>query len=331
VDLDMTETQTNPKNWASKISWQRVKSVAMKYGSYGTLALLILVGGLLSPQFLNVTNLFITFRQAAALGIVALGQTFVIISGGIDLAVGSLLSFSLVLVCNNMQYSDARIIPLLLIVVALGAIVGLIDSFFITKLRVPAIVMTLGMQTALQGALLMYSKALPLDTLTDHFRVLGLGKLGVVPMPVIAWAVVAAIAVVLLNHTSFGRYVYAVGGNPEATRLSGVNTAWVRMSAYIISGITAALAGYLLAARIGVGDEFIGAAYTLDSIAAVAIGGTSMSGGRGNILSTIAGVLILSLLYNLLMILGFDLFWQYVIKGLVVLAGVILYTRKRSY
>jgi ribose/xylose/arabinose/galactoside ABC-type transport system permease subunit len=327
----MTTSGVGVRQVESKGSWERVKNAATKYGSFGTLILLALAGGFLSPQFLDVTNLFITFRQAAALGIVAIGQTFVIIAAGIDLAVGSILSFALVIVCNNMQYSDARILPLLLLVVALGALVGLVDGFFITRLRVPAIVMTLGMQTALQGALLMYSKALPLMTLTDNFRVLGLGKIGVVPMPVIAWAVLAVVAVVLLNHTAFGRYVYAVGGNPEATRLSGVNTGSIRLMAYIISGITAALAGYLLAARIGVGDEWLGATYTLDSIAAVAIGGTSMVGGRGNMLSTIAGVLILSLLYNLLLILGFGLFWQNVIKGLVVLAGVILYTRKRSY
>jgi len=327
----MTDTSGSARGNIGQLGWENVKALARKYGSHGALLILLVVASLISPNFLDVTNIFITLRQAAALGIVAVGQTFVILAGGTDLAVGSVLSLSLVLVCNNMQWHDSRILPLLLLVVGIGALIGAIDGFFIAKLRVPAIVMTLGMQTAVQGALLMYSKAVPLNTLTDHFRILGLGKIGVIPIPVIVWVGVVLLAVAVLNFSVFGRHIYAMGGNTEATRLSGVNVGLVRIGVYVVSGITAALAGYVMAARIGVGDEWVGAAYGLDSIAAVVIGGTSMAGGRGNVVNTVSGVLILSVLYNVLLLLGVNPYWQGVVKGLVVLAGVILYTRKKSW
>jgi ribose/xylose/arabinose/galactoside ABC-type transport system permease subunit len=219
-------------------------------------------------------------------------------------------------------------VPLLFFVCGLGAFVGLINGFFITRLKIPPIVMTLGMNTLILGAGLMYSKGVPQNTLTDNFRFLGLGKIGIVPVPVIYWFVIIVMAIILLYYTGFGRYIYAAGGNPEATRLSGVNVKWVITGAYIVSGVCAALAGYILLARLGVGDNWVGTTYTLDSIAAVAIGGTSLSGGRGGVATTIAGVLVLSVLYNLLLLLGIGYFWQEVVKGIVIIGGVILYTRR---
>jgi ribose/xylose/arabinose/galactoside ABC-type transport system permease subunit len=312
-----------------QVPWEKIRDVARLYGSYGALFLVVLAASILSPNFLDTTNIFLILRQAAALGIIALGQTFVILTAGIDLSVGSVLSVSVVLVANLLQWQDARIIPLLLLVIAFGALVGIINGSFITKLKIPPIVMTLGMMTLVQGLGLMYTKGVPQNTLTDNFRFLGLGKIWIVPVPVIVWAVMIVLAVVLLYYTNFGRYVYAVGGNPEAARLSGVNVNLIITLAYIVSGVCAAIAGYVLAARLGVGDNWVGGTYTLDSIAAVAIGGTSLAGGRGGVATTIAGVLLLSVLYNLLLLLGIIYFWQEVVKGLIILGGVILYTRSR--
>jgi ribose/xylose/arabinose/galactoside ABC-type transport system permease subunit len=318
------ESIVKPRN----VSGERIKEFLTRNGSFVALLLLLIISSLLSPNFLTTTNIFLFLRQAAALGIVAIGQTFVILTAGIDLTVGPMLAIAVVLVGNLYQFNDAMAVPLFFIVSGLGALVGLINGFFITRLKIPAIVMTLGMNTLILGVGLMYSKGVPQNTLTDNFRFLGLGKIGAVPVPVIYWFVVIVMAIILLYYTSFGRYVYAAGGNPEATRLSGVNVKWVITGAYIVSGVCAALAGYILVARLGVGDNWVGTSYTLDSIAAVAIGGTSLAGGRGGVATTIAGVLVLSVLYNLLLLLGIGYFWQEVVKGIVILAGVILYTRR---
>lgn len=331
MELGMTTFSARVGTIAKELRWQNLSDLARKYGSYGALFLLVVAASVLSPAFLDPTNIFLILRQAAALGIVAVGQTFVILAGGIDLTVGSVLSLSVVLVCNLLQFNDARILPLLFLVIGLGTLVGVIDGVFITRFNIPPIVMTLGMQTVVQGAGLMYSKGVPQNTLTDTFRFLGLGKIGIVPIPVIVWAVVIVLAVLLLYFTNFGRYVYAVGGNPEATRLSGVNVKLVTILSYVVCGVTAAIAGYVLAARLGVGDNWVGLTYTLDSIAAVAIGGTSLAGGRGGVMTTIAGVLLLSVLYNLLLLLGISYFWQEVVKGVVILGGVILYTTRESW
>ena len=307
----------------------RVASLARRYGVHGALILLVIAASMLSPAFATLGNIFNILRQASALGIVAVGQTFVILAAGLDLSVGSVLSLSVVLVCNLMHWSNARILPLLFLCFGLGALVGLINAISITRLRVPPIVMGLGMMVLVQGAGLMYSKGVPQNTLSDTFRVLGLGYVGFVPIPVVVWAVVAAIGFVLLNFTNFGRYVYAIGGNPEATRLSGVDVRLFTTLAYILSGITAAIGGYVLAARLGVGDNWVGQTYALDSIAAVAIGGTSLFGGRGGLGATVSGVLVLSIIYNLLLLLGISYYWQEVIKGLIIIGAVGLYAARR--
>jgi putative xylitol transport system permease protein len=319
-----TETISQPK----QISWGIGLSYLRRYGSYVALLLLVVAASILSPNFLSTTNIFLILRQAAALGIVAIGQTFVILTAGIDLTVGPLLSLSVVMVTNLYQWNDAMILPLLFLIIGVGALVGVINGTFITGLNIPPIVMTLGMMTLVQGLGLMYTKGVPQNTLTDTFRFLGLGKIWIVPVPVVVWAAVIFISVVLLYFTNFGRYIYAVGGNPEATRLSGVSVNLIITLAYVASGVCAAVAGYVLAARLGVGDNWVGTTYTLDSIAAVAIGGTSLAGGRGGLATTIAGVLLLSVLYNLLLLLGVVYFWQEVVKGLVILGGVILYTTR---
>jgi ribose/xylose/arabinose/galactoside ABC-type transport system permease subunit len=324
----MTTSTAESIGGTRQVLGERAKEFLTRYGSFVALLLLIIVSSLLSPNFLTTTNIFLFLRQAAALGIVAIGQTFVILTAGIDLTVGPMLAIAVVLVGNLYQFNDAMAVPLLFFVCGLGALVGLINGFFITRLKIPPIVMTLGMNTLILGAGLMYSKGVPQNTLTDNFRFLGLGKIGIVPVPVIYWFVIIVMAIILLYYTGFGRYIYAAGGNPEATRLSGVNVKWVITGAYIVSGVCAALAGYILLARLGVGDNWVGTTYTLDSIAAVAIGGTSLSGGRGGVATTIAGVLVLSVLYNLLLLLGIGYFWQEVVKGIVIIGGVILYTRR---
>jgi len=301
-----------------------------KYGSYATLLILFGVASILSPVFLTETNIFTMLRQATALGILAIGQTFVILAGGIDLSVGSLVSLTVVMVTSMYQFNDSQLIPVVTTILGIGALVGVTNGFFVTKFRIPPLVMTLGMLTLLQGLGLIYTKGVPQNTLTPLFRNLGLGKIWIVPIPVIFFAGVFVVALIILNYTNLGKYIYAVGGNPEASRLSGINIQFVTMMTYVICGICAVIAGFILAARIGVGDNWVGEGMNLESVAAVVIGGTSFSGGRGGVITTLAGVLILSILYNLLLLEGVVYFWQEVVKGIVILIGVIVYIRGKN-
>lgn len=313
------------------LSMDAINTFIRKYGSYVTLLIIFIASSLISPHFLSVSNIFLVLRQTAVLGIVAIGQTFVILTGGTDLSVSSLVSLSVVLITNMYGYSDSMAIPLLLLVIVIGIMTGFTNGFFISRLRIPPIVMTLGMQTLILGAGLMYSRGVPNNRLTENFRFIGIGKIGEIPMPVIIWGIFILAAVILLYNTNFGRHIYAVGGNAEAARFSGINVKNTTMLAYIISGVCAVLAGYVLAARIGVGDNWVGVSMSLDSIAAVVIGGTAFTGGRGGVLTTIAGVLIMSFLYNLLLLMGVNYYWQEVVKGLVILLGVILYTTRSQH
>jgi ribose/xylose/arabinose/galactoside ABC-type transport system permease subunit len=299
-----------------------------KYGSFLTLIIVFIAASLLSENFLTPTNIFLVLRQTSVLGIVAIGQTFVILTGGTDLSVTSVLSMTLVLFTGLYNYNDANWLPILAIALGIGLIAGLVNGYLISRLKIPPIVMTLGMQTLLLGGGLIFSKGVPGNELTDNFRFIGLGSVGIVPFPVIVWGLVLLVAIIILYFTNYGRYVYAVGGNPEAAKFSGINVENVTMGVYVLSAICACIAGIVLGARIGTGDNYVGSSLGLDSIAAVVIGGTSFTGGRGGVITTVAGVLIMAILYNLLLLMGVVFYFQEVVKGLVILIGVIVYTSR---
>ena len=313
------------KEYFSRLTFSEI---FRKYGSFLTLIIIFIAASLLSENFLTQSNLFVVLRQTSVLGIVAIGQTFVILTGGVDLSVTSLVSLSVVVFTSFYNYNDANALPILAICLGVSILAGLINGFMISRLKIPPIVMTLGMQTLVLGSSLVVTRGVPLNQLTDRFRFIGLGIFAGVPFPVIVWAGVLLIAIIILYFTNYGRYVYVVGGNPEAAKFSGINVENVTMGVYVISAICACIAGIVLGARIGTGDNYVGAILGLDSIAAVVIGGTSFVGGRGGVITTIAGVLIMAILYNLLLLMGVIYFWQEVVKGLVILIGVIVYTSR---
>lgn len=316
---------TQDKEISSKLT---IGELFRKYGSFLTLIIVFISASFLSEHFLTPTNLFLVLRQTSVLGIIAIGQTFVILTAGVDLSVTSIVSLSLVLFTGLYDYNDANWLPILALCLGISLFAGLVNGFLISRLNIPPIVMTLGMQTLLLGGGLIFSKGVPGNELTDNFRFIGLGSVGIVPFPVIVWAAVLVIAVIILYFTNYGRYIYAVGGNPEAAKFSGINVENVTMGAYVISALCACIAGIVLGARIGTGDNYVGAALGLDSIAAVVIGGTSFAGGKGGVITTVAGVLIMAILYNLLLLMGVVYYWQEVVKGLVILIGVIIYTSR---
>ena len=304
-----------------------------KYGVYIFLALLFILSSFLSPAFLTAQNLKNVFTPAAALGMVSLGQTFVILTGrgGLDLSVASVMATVTVIASMNTRGQDALLFPVSLVCILFGVLVGLANGLLITKRRVQPFIATLGMMIIVQGLRFLYSKGAPKGSFPPFLRYLGTGTIGPIPVSVLSFALLLAIAAIVLRKTVFGRQVYTVGGNLEAAIICGYNTDIIIISIYIISGFTAALAGLFLAGWIGVSDNWVGQGYEVDSIAAVVMGGTSFAGGKGGVLGTTAGVMIIATLYNLVLLLHLPLQLQYVVKGAAIILAASFYARKARH
>lgn len=285
----------------------------------------LILTGILSPEFFQQQNMINVARQSAIVGVVAVGMTFVILTGGIDLSVGSTLA--LVAVSSAMMIDSGLPIPLVILLALLvGLGVGLVNGFGVTLLGIQPFVMTLAMLGIVRGTVFELSKGSPQDFFVSS-RVLdffGNGELLGVPGPLIIFVLVALAGVLVLRYLPFGRYVYALGGSVEAARLSGVKTTRMTIAVYAISGVCAAIAGLMTAARLSVGDPIAGNLVELDAIAAVVIGGTSLAGGVGGMVGTIAGALLLAMLSNVLNLIGVSPFYQLIVKGAVIIVAVVL-------
>jgi ribose transport system permease protein len=306
--------------------------VARRYqatvGPWAILLLLVIVSALISPNFLSTTNLLNILRQAAPLMIVALGQTLVILVGGIDVSVGAVIATTTVIGGSLMRDSNALIIPTVLAVTGVGIVVGLIHYLFIVRLRTDALVTTLGTMLILTGLNLIYTGGAPRSNVTDLFRKLSDGRLLGIPIIVIIALVMAAVLAYGLRRSTFGRRVYAVGSNRGAARLAGIRADRVEGRAYVVCSVLAVAAGLALLARIGTGDTAAGEGMELDAIAAVLIGGTAFGGGKGSAEGTVAGVLILTVLFNIFNLMGISRFAHLIVKGVVVIVGVALYSTR---
>jgi ribose transport system permease protein len=320
------EAPSGARGWLGTI--RRHQSIV---GPWVILLLLVVVSTVISPDFLSTTNLLNILRQAAPLMIVALGQTLVILVGGIDVSVGALIATTTVIGGSLMRDSDALILPTVLIVMGVGVVVGLIHYVFIVRFRTDALVTTLGTMLILTGLNLIYTGGAPRSNVPDLFRQLSEGRLIGVPIIVIIALTLAAALAYGLHRSTFGRRVYAVGSNRSAARLAGIRAHRVEGLAYVACSVLAVLAGLALLARIGTGDTAAGEGMELDAIAAVLIGGTAFGGGKGRIEGTVAGVLILTVLFNIFNLMGISRFAHLIVKGVVVIVGVALYsTRPRQ-
>jgi ribose/xylose/arabinose/galactoside ABC-type transport system permease subunit len=311
-------------------SRRRFSHYAPVLGPWLILIALIIVAAVLSPAFLDPTNLRNILRQAAPLAIVALGQTLVILIGGIDVSVGSVISITTVIGGSVMADSNARILPTVLTVVALGLIVGLFHYLLIVRIGTDAFVTTLGTLLALEGLNLIYTGGAPRSNVTEEFRQLAEGTIVGVPLVIPIVALLAGGLGFILKRTPFGRRFYSVGGNAAAARLSGVRTTRIQGAAYVLCSVLAVLAGLVLLARIGTGATLAGEGLELDSIAAVLIGGTVFGGGKGGVGGTIAGVLILTILFNIFNLLAISRFAHLIIKGVVIIVGIAMYSRRSA-
>ncbi|MCR8987810.1 ribose ABC transporter permease [Brevibacillus laterosporus] len=292
------------------------------------LFLLVIILSIVSSDFLTVSNIFNVLRQVSINALIAFGMTFVILTGGIDLSVGSTLALSSALSAGLMASGGD---PFLAIVVGLlaGLVMGAFNGILVAKGNVAPFIATLATMTVFRGLTLVYTEGKPITGLPDTFGLVGKSFFLQIPMPVI-WMLLSFVALYfILKHTTFGRHVYALGSNEEATRLSGVSTTKVKIWVYSISGLFASLAGIILTSRLNSAQPTAGTSYELDAIAAVVLGGTSLSGGKGWIVGTLIGAMIIGVLNNGLNLLNVSSFYQLVAKGTVILIAVLLDRSKK--
>ena len=293
-------------------------------------ALLVALAGLsiYSPTFRSSANLWTVARQCVIPGIIATAQTIIILSGGIDLSVASLVTFISLVCAGMMDGKPERILPVVALMLLVGLFVGLVNGLIITRGNVPPFIATLGTALVIQGAGLAYTTVPKGSVPTIMGNILYYDTLGPIPYPIFILIVIVALAVFLLSRTGFGRAIYAVGGDPEVAHRSGIKVQRMRMAVYCLGSFLVAIAALIATARMGIGDPLAGMGMELDSITAVVIGGTSLFGGRGNLFGTLAGVIILTLINNVMVILGVNVFYQQLIKGTVVLLVVAIYKQR---
>jgi ribose transport system permease protein len=298
---------------------------ARQFGTVIGLAALCVVLWILTPHFMSVSNLLNIAEQTSINAIVAVGMTFVILSGGIDLSVGSIVALSGVVLGSALQGGQPIPVALLLALVV-GLACGLGNGALISWGGLPPFIVTLGTMSIARGAALLYTEGRPVSGFDASFRVLATGRAGFIPAPVIAMVLVYLVAHFVLTRTTFGRYVYAIGGNEEATRLSGVAIRFHKTMIYGVSGLMSAAAAVMLTARLNSAQPIAGMMYELDAIAATVIGGTSLMGGEGSLGGTLVGALIMGVLRNGLNLLGVSSFLQQIVIGGVIVIAVLLDT-----
>lgn len=306
-----------------------VKANISKYKSLIGLVLLCIVITIVTPNFLSVSNITNVFTQVSVNAIIAIGMTFVILTGGIDLSVGSTLAISGAVGASIVK-STGNVFLAIIVAAVIGIAVGLINGLLVSKGKLQAFIVTLATMTIFRGATLVFTDGTPISKLPEAFVKIGNGKLGFMPIPVIITIIIAIIAVYALSQTRFGRYLYALGGNEDASRLSGINTDKIKTLVYVVSGFASAIAGVIITSRIGSASPNAGTGFELDAIAAVVIGGTSLAGGEGTITGTLIGALIIGVLNNGLNLMNVSPFYQSIVKGLVILIAVLLDKKSRK-
>jgi ribose transport system permease protein len=294
-----------------------------RFGTVAGLAGLCLLLWALTPHFLTVANALNVMEQTAINAIVSVGMTYVIISGGIDLSVGSLVAFSGVTLAAALKAGWPTALAVV-VALAAGAGGGLVNGAAISIGRLPPFIMTLGMMSVARGAALLFTDGRPISGFGPGFRSIATGRVFGVPAPIVLTLAIYAVAHFGLSRTRFGRYVYGIGGNEEATRLSGVAVHFHKIMVYVVSGVASAVAAVLLTARLNTAQPIAGIMYELDAIAATVIGGTSLTGGEGTLAGTLIGALTMGVLRNGLNLLGVSSFLQQLVIGVVIIVAVLV-------
>lgn len=315
----------------STVRVNHVSNVMQKLGPLLGFIIIVIIVSILNPSFLQPLNILNLLRQIAINALIAFGMTFVILTGGIDLSVGSILALSSALMaCMMVSGLD----PILAIIIGslLGGVMGMVNGLLITKGKMAPFIATLATMTVFRGLTLVYTDGNPITGLSNSrlFQLFGRGYQFGIPVPAITMIIAFVILYLILHKTSFGRKTYAIGGNEKATMISGIKVTKVKVMIYSLAGVLSALAGAILTSRLDSAQPTAGTSYELDAIAAVVLGGTSLSGGRGKIFGTLIGALIIGTLNNGLNLLGVSSFYQMVVKGIVILIAVLLDRKKAT-
>lgn len=295
------------------------------HGIWLAVIVLALVAMPIAPGFLSPRNLLNLLRQAAPLGIVSLGITLVMVARRVDLSVGAIASLAAVMSAALMGGSDSRLPLALGSAVLMGAVVGWLNGLLVARGRLEPFVTTLGVAILLTGVNRLVTGGTAFGVLAPSFRKVLNGRWGSVPIVVVVLVLLIVVAAYVLHKTRFGRALYLTGANEAAAWLSGVKTRRAVIGAYVISGVTGAIAGILLLARYGISGNLIGEGYEFDALAAAVLGGTTFEGGKGSIAGTVAGVLLLSMAYTLVLMGGLSYHWQLIVRGGIIIGAVTLY------
>ncbi len=300
-----------------------LKNVVLKYKSLIGLLILCIVISFITPRFLTGPNIKNIFTQVSGNAVIAIGMTFVILTGGIDLSVGSILAVSGAVAASIIK-TTGNLYLAIIVALAIGCAIGLINGILVSKGRIQAFIVTLATMTIFRGVTYVYTNGTPISGLGQSFSGIGNKMFLGFPIPVILTILVFGIAFYVLSQTRYGRYLYALGGNEDSARLSGINTGKIKTLVYVICGATAALSGIIVASRIGSASPNAGVGFELDAISAVVLGGTSLTGGEGSVIGTIIGALIIGVLNNGLNLMNVSPFYQAIVKGLVILLAVMV-------
>jgi len=298
------------------------RQVSQYFGSVLGLVGLCIVAAILSSTFLEPRNIINVLRQSSINAIIAAGMTLVILTGGIDLSVGSVLALSSTTMGLFMIHHHMGSVGAILLALAVSCLVGIVNGLVITRMNVPPFIATLGMMSIARGAALELTKGYPQFGLNQDFRFLGAGELGPIPWPVIITIILYMLVSLLLRYTKVGLYAYAIGGNEQAALFSGINVQRYKLVLYTLCGLLAGIAGIVLSARLDSAQPIVGEGFELDAVAAVVIGGTSLFGGEGTIWGTLIGALIMGIIRNLMNLMEVSAFWQRIVIGIVIILAV---------
>jgi ribose/xylose/arabinose/galactoside ABC-type transport system permease subunit len=319
----MTQTAQSQKQTHAK----PMMDIVSRYGIHLVLVALIAVTTLLSPAFLTGSNVSNMLLQAAPLAIVVIGQAMVILVRGLDLSVASVMATAAV-VATSFSGENSDAFAVFVVAMAIGLATGLVNGLLITKRNVSPFLATLATMTLLQGLRFAYTQGAPSGNVPPIYRVLGSQTFYGVPYNLMILVVLAAVFSALLHKSTYGRRVYLTGGNPVMARLVGINADRITIASYVISGGLAALAGLIYSGFVGIVDNWVGRGFELDSIVAAVMGGVALSGGRGSIFGGLLGAAILVVVFNAVLMIGFPIQFQIIIKGLVIIIAAALYVRK---
>lgn len=309
----------------------RQKKINLReYGVVFGFVVLCLVITIATPAFAGQKNILNLLRQSSIIGIISAGMTFVIISGNFDISVGAVAALSGA-VTMKLATSGVNIFLAMSAALLICAGVGLVNGFVVAKINIPSLITTMAMVSIVKGSMLMLTGGYPITETFGVLDYIGNGYILGIPVPVVIFAITVLIAYVVLSKTRFGRYVYSVGGNAEASKLNGINVDSYKIKVFIINAVLAGIAGIVLVGRMGTASPAAGDGYDMDAIASVVIGGTSVAGGSGSPLKTVIGVLMMSVINNSFNLLGVDMYFQYIFKGLIILiaVGIDSYSKKK--